>query len=873
MGELIRVTPLLGGCEDGGVCCLLEIGGARILLDCGCTLNSTQSEILSVAQLLAAGGGVDCVLLSHADIHHMGALPVMFGANGLQPVPVICTLPVAKFGQMLLYDLCLNIEMEGAVLDDIGEGESTPIGKKNQLFTLDDIDRSLSKLITVRYSQNINFPETGQQHHSGQKQMHFCAYGAGRTLGGAVWRIRHGATEILYMMDINLKKEAVLDGAALDLLPTGPALIIVEGGCASRQTKASTAAQREKKAKGEDTTGVVQQVLDTLRIKGNALIPCESASRLLELLQILGKHWMDNRLVFEHLVLLTPMAHNILEFARSQIEWMTDALSRQFIQAGKFNPFELPPLRLVTSVREMERLYPGPKVVLATDGSLSCGMAKELLLRWGGNPLCRVIMTDSPDEGTLAAELKTKLNSPPIICSVYRPQRIELVGAELAAHQQEQDRKRREREENIQRRKREEELALLSAGRRDDVEEEDDADATSGESANETTSSSSQPDAKRQKTQSSKRSHQIARFAAPSFPMFQTKDTNLVIDEYGASISDLRLLRQGEEPVQPVAARNRAAAQLAAAVAAPGTLAQKAAALKGQQQQHQQDEAELQEVPWKLVSSKIKVQFTCDFKSLSVGGRADLKAVKTAMQKVLPARVVVLRGTAEDCQAVAMCAQSCLPNVETFTPASGTSVSFSVRADRISLYLPPLLLPKAMREIRRTGQETTVGGESACTICAIGGKVAESTDTMKEGTRVLRLQASADTASQASGGSMTVVDGSNPLGSGVVGGEMEGENAGFASLAAAPLELVQPAIGMISVGEVSLNALKTALEKAGLVVEAFSARSSGSVRTYLVCETQVVIRKDNENDFVVEGPPVAAFYQARKIIYKHFAIV
>jgi hypothetical protein len=64
-------------------------------------------------------------------------------------------------------------------------------------------------------------------------------------------------------------------------------------------------------------------------------------------------------------------------------------MSTQFFN-GKANPFELPPLKIATSVRELEKAYPGPKVVIATDGALACGLAKELLLRWGGNPLCRV---------------------------------------------------------------------------------------------------------------------------------------------------------------------------------------------------------------------------------------------------------------------------------------------------------------------------------------------------------------------------------------------------------------------------------------------------------------------------------------------------
>ena len=49
----------------------------------------------------------------------------------------------------------------------------------------------------------------------------------------------------------------------------------------------------------------------------------------------------------------------------------------------------------------------------------------------------------------------------------------------------------------------------------------------------------------------------------------------------------------------------------------------------------------VEEVPWKLVSSKQRVQFTCEFKELGLGARADLKAVKTLTGKVAPARLIV----------------------------------------------------------------------------------------------------------------------------------------------------------------------------------------------------------------------------------------
>jgi hypothetical protein len=78
----------------------------------------------------------------------------------------------------------------------------------------------------------------------------------------------------------------------------------------------------------------------------------------------------------------------------------------------------------------------------------------------------------------------------------------------------------------------------------------------------------------------------------------------------------------------------------------------------------------------------------------------------------------------------------------------------------------------------------------------------------------------------------------------------------------------------VSVGEVSFHALKAALIAAGVATESVTAATpDGAVSTMLVCERQVFVKRSGENDFEVEGPPVAAFWATRKVLYAHFAFL
>ena len=444
--DKVKVIPLSVGRGSDGVCTLLEIGGVRLLLDCGISMDGFQ-HIASTVQDLKQIGGVHAVLLSHADMHHIGSLPFVLGKAGLGKTPVLCTSPVSKFGQVVLYDFVLNKTME--VTEDM------------EMFGFDDVDCAFSNAITVKFNQNVIIPDREGLIRTGPS-VSVCAISSGRTIGGSIWRIRSGPTEIVYMMDINLKKEIMLDGVNLEHLPSSPALLLTESGCKPMITtipNENIGRRLNKKDKDENNL-LINTVMETMRSGGNVLIPTETAGRALELMQILGKHWYEQKLGLYHLIFLSHMSKNVPDFARMQLEWMSDSLSKGFYN-GKPNPFDLPQIRFATSLKEIERHCPGPKTVLSTDAGLTSGLAKELLLKWGGDPRCRVVFVDASDPGTLAAELRTQSLTPPVVASITRPIRVELTGTELAQYRIEQEKQRRLREEALQRKRRQEELSQV----------------------------------------------------------------------------------------------------------------------------------------------------------------------------------------------------------------------------------------------------------------------------------------------------------------------------------------------------------------------------------------------------------------------------
>ena len=73
---------------------------------------------------------------------------------------------------------------------------------------------------------------------------------------------------------------------------------------------------------------------------GNVLLPVDTAGRALEVLLLLDRHWDRAKLYFT-LVFVAPQARQVLELAKTQLTWMSDAVLQAF-ERTQSNPFALP---------------------------------------------------------------------------------------------------------------------------------------------------------------------------------------------------------------------------------------------------------------------------------------------------------------------------------------------------------------------------------------------------------------------------------------------------------------------------------------------------------------------------------------------------
>lgn len=393
MTSIIKLHTISGAMDESPPCYLLQVDEARILLDCGWDEKFNPQFIKEIKKYVHT---IDAVLLSYPDPQHLGALPYLVGKLGLN-CPIYATIPVYKMGQLFMYDLY----MSHYNMSDF------------DLFTLDDVDTAFDRIIQTKYNQSVALKGKGYG-------ITITPLPAGHMIGGTIWKIvKVGEEDIIYACDFNHKKERHLNGCELEKLQR-PSLLIVDSFNAQYQ-------QARRRARDEK---LMTNILQTLRNNGNVMVTVDTAGRVLELAHMLDQLWKNKEsgLMAYSLALLNNVSYNVVEFSKSQIEWMSSKLMKSF-EGARNNPFQFRHVKLCHSMAELNNI-PSPKVVLCSTPDIESGFSRELFMQWASGPTNSIILTTRTSPGTLARDLIDNGGNGRTIDLEYS-RRVDLEGVEL----------------------------------------------------------------------------------------------------------------------------------------------------------------------------------------------------------------------------------------------------------------------------------------------------------------------------------------------------------------------------------------------------------------------------------------------------------
>ena len=782
-------TALSGAGPNGAAepaCYLLEIDECCLLLDCGSEPHFDAAALTE--RLRDVAPRVDAVVLSHADVGHLGALPFAMARLGLD-APVYATLPVCKMGQMFLY------EAHRAAED---AGRPPP-------FSLDDVDRAFERFVELKYSQQVRLSGRGAA-------ISLLPLAAGHSIGGALWRISKGVEEVLYVGKFNLSRERHLEGAVFDALPRRAVLLL--------NARNGLAAPSPRKARER---ALLDAIGSALARGADVVMPVDTAGRLLEVLLVLEQSWRaDRRLARWPVVLLSGVGQSTLEFAKSQIEWMSKDVVSAFELNGE-NSFAMRHVRVCADMASCLEV-PGPKLVLASAADLDGGFAAELLPKVLAHPRALLLLTQRSPAHTLAGKLAA--TPTPTTARVRVRERVPLAGAELEAFD---ERRRR--------------AAPAGADTEDpeadpmDVEPDEeppDADEAGAEVEAEAEAASAQTgDGKR-------RRHLMLPYAELGAPKRSEWGELLTPAEWEAIAAGGGWRSVGAEALPaPTLMGDKPARAIEGAGGADDELLLTGGAA-GDAEADDEGDGEEEEEPYKWVEREEEIPVRCAVQYVDMEGLCDGRSLKMVVSQLAPLKVILVGADEAATRHLSRhVGNNAAPSasVSVVTPGAGGVVFASSESAMYRLRLSETLLA-GLKPVRL----------GAYSVARASGRV-----------RV------APTASAAPDGDGAREGDEGAPGADGAGGAPAGEHAPSAArkglagtLEAAPADAAQGDLSFISHGELRLTELKQMLMRSGERVEL----SDGVLRL----GTAVRVRKSAAHTLVLEGAYGPQYLQARKLM-------
>jgi Cft2 family RNA processing exonuclease len=185
--------------EIGANSYYLEIGGHRLVLDCGMHPKNTGEDALPNFKAIA-GREIEAILISHAHQDHIGTLPVVM--RRFPRVRVFMTEATAEVGNVLLHN---SVNVMTRQREEIGE-MSYP------LFTHRETDRASGRWRWCPLRQRISI--AGERASQREKDaLTFEFFEAGHVLGSAGILVRAEGQTVFYSGDVNFDDQTIMQAA------------------------------------------------------------------------------------------------------------------------------------------------------------------------------------------------------------------------------------------------------------------------------------------------------------------------------------------------------------------------------------------------------------------------------------------------------------------------------------------------------------------------------------------------------------------------------------------------------------------------------------------------------------------------------------
>ncbi len=334
----------LGGCEEVGKSCFwVGENGNSILLDAG--IKTQDHEMFPKAP----PSSPDAIVISHAHLDHVGALPTYF--KNAAP-KVFCTPPTKALAELLLSDALRVCEKN----------------KKPPLYSRFQLSKALSAMELKAYNTEWKF-----------KNFILEFMDAGHILGSAQTIVKADKT-LVYSGDLKLEKTRMHNPAKIYKGKVDA--LIVE----------STYALKDHLPRAQIEKKFVEAVKEALDANKCVIIPCFAVGRTQEIIQVLVENKISAPIYLEGMgVSASDIAVDFPSYSRDYESLLSALKQTNIIQT-----------------RKTSKICKPGNIIVATAGMLSGGPVLRYILYAQKNLNAEIFLTGYQVEGTNGRNLLDK---------------------------------------------------------------------------------------------------------------------------------------------------------------------------------------------------------------------------------------------------------------------------------------------------------------------------------------------------------------------------------------------------------------------------------------------------------------------------------
>lgn len=356
----MRLTFLGGAEEIGASCVWLEIGGKHLLIDCGLRPRGGADAL----PLLGLLDGVvpDAIVLTHAHLDHVGAMPLLL--RMFPDVPVYMTAATLSLCRIMLLD---SLKL-GALRWELGG--------QPPLFGVGAVEVFLDAVRCVP----LNAPSPLCD---GQLQMRF--FPAGHILGAVSVFLESDEGSALITGDLSIDDQLTIPGAMLP--PLRPDVMVIESTYGGRLHNSRAAEHRR----------LVSQARGVLAGGGSLLYPAFAVGRAQEIILLLSRAVEAGELP-EVPIFVDGLVKKVCGVFQAHAALTSPWLRARIEAHGDPFFFEGGPARPVRNVHEREQaLHTSQALYVASSGALSGGPSVAIARHLATDPRHFIALTGYQD--------------------------------------------------------------------------------------------------------------------------------------------------------------------------------------------------------------------------------------------------------------------------------------------------------------------------------------------------------------------------------------------------------------------------------------------------------------------------------------------